>query len=54
MCNYAECQNILIALRIILRLYDSSNRSLANIGTNVFYNQSREKYCDLSLGKLNL
>ena len=52
MWNDPERLEILIVLQIcsFLMTYDS-RISLGDIETIVLYNQSREMYCDLSLGK---
>ena len=55
MCSNAELQEILIILHICLFLtsYDSSNSRLGEMETIVTSNQSRELYCNLSLGKFD-
>ena len=46
---------MLVVLHICLFLmpYDGSNMSFGDIGTIVPYSQSREMYCDWSLGKFD-
>ena len=46
---------MLIYMHICLFLmsYDSSNMGLGHIETIVLHNESKEMYCDLSLGKLD-
>ena len=55
MCSNAERLEILIILHICLFLtsYDSSNSRLGEMETIVTSNQSRELYCNLSLGKFD-
>ena len=52
---HTELVEMLIILHIFLFLmsYDSSKISLGDIETKVSYNQSREVYCDLPLGKFD-
>ena len=53
MCCATETLEMLIGLHIclFLRLYDNSNMNFGDIQTAVLYNQPREMYYDLSLGK---
>ena len=55
MCSNTERLEMLIVLIVCLFLvsYDTSNMNLGDIETIVSYNQSREIYCDLSLGKFD-
>ena len=53
MCSNTERPEMLIVLHICLFLmsYDSSTMNLGDMEIIVSCNQSRDMYCDLSLGK---
>ena len=55
MCSDTERLKMLIVFHVcsFVMSYDSSNRSLSDIETIVSYNQLKEMYCDLSLGKFD-
>ena len=54
MCSDTERLEMLIVLYICLFLLSyNSNQGLGDIETISLYNQSREMYCDLFLGKFD-